>query len=90
MKTVSANIPHKVLITMLNLRNANCQMCVMNCYDPVHSGQAVVLVTLNPPKHAVALKALIGYSCGVLFVYHCVTTASLGSTHLIFIPNMKA
>lgn len=52
----------------------------------------MVLVTPNLPKHAIrpSLKALIGYSFGVLFVYHCVTTASLGSTHLIFILDMKA
>lgn len=45
------------------------------------------------PSHAFmrpSLKALIGYSCGVLFVYHRVTTESLGSTHLIFILDMKA
>lgn len=54
------------------------------------SFQPVVLVILTPPEYATPLKALIGYSCGVLFVYHCVTTASLGSTRLIFIADMKA
>lgn len=46
----------------------------------------------NVPKHAIraSLKALIGYACGVLFVYRRVTTASLASTHLIFILHMKA
>lgn len=64
----------------------------MNCDEAVESGQPVVLVTPNLLKHAIrlSLKALIGYSCGVLFVYHRVTTASLGSTHHIFILNMKA
>lgn len=60
--------------------------------EPMENSQAVVWVTLNLPKHAIrsSLKALIGYSCGVLFVYHRITTASLRSAHLIFIHNMKA
>lgn len=66
--------------------------CMMNCDEAMDSGQAVALVTPNLPKHAIrsSLKALIRYSCGVLFVYHRVTTTSLGSTHLIFILDMKA
>lgn len=35
-------------------------------------------------------QRFIGYSCGVLFVYHRVTTARLASTHLIFIPGHKS
>ncbi len=64
---------------------------MLNCDEAVEGDQAAVLVTPNLPKHAIrlSLKALIGYSCGVLFVYHRVTTASLASTHLIFILDMK-
>lgn len=65
-------------------------LCMINHDEPVQSFQAWVLVILTPPKHATPLKALIGYSWGVLFVYHCVTTASLDSTRLIFIADMKA
>lgn len=52
----------------------------------------MVVVTPDLLKHTIrlSLKVLIGYSCGVLFVYRRVTTASLGSAHLIFILDMKA
>lgn len=90
MKTVFAKISCELLSGVQS--TAHKPLCMMNCDEAVESGRAVVLVTPNLPKHAIrpSLKALIRYSCSVLFIYHRVTTASLGSTHLIFILDMKA
>lgn len=96
MKTVFAKKnPCEAFIAVTERRriSAACTpLCMMNRDEAVERGQAVVLVTPDLSEHAIrpSLKALIGYSCGVLFVYHRVTIASLGSTHLIFILDMKA